>query len=326
MQKYIYYESDAYPPGINHYVANISTLCIEANLLGRVALIPKCRLHKKHNYGASVTLFPDKYYDVNQITVRGIAQKVAMERDIAILHQETNCLRVQEYQNISTAENEKYPYIIRVIKHSSWWLLLQKIYNTNYLLHRVVMPAHAHISAIAGEAQRILGAYHSLHVRRGDRLRVDPLLNYHTSIAYLLKRLKKVIPAHAKLFLMTNEEQADYFKPLYQRYSVYRWTDLPPIKALFGDTIHDNFLLYILERLVWGQAIVRISTIRNGWETRTEHLYPRKGLSTCIKILAFPKKITRNLNTLKWRILTRIVSIKKLQKIKRIVKKLIGRS
>lgn len=61
---------------------------------------------------------------------------------------------------------------------------------------------------------------------------------------------------------------------LKEKYDLYRWYDLPPIKAAVKTRPDDNCFLFFIERLLWADAKLKIATHKPGYAGSDIILYP----------------------------------------------------
>lgn len=157
------------------------------------------------------------------------------------------------------------------MKTSMWSFPLSENYATS--LRFDLVPSQAVADAVQA-AKDILGNYHSIHVRRNDYLKIYVLLACYTRPSYIANKLSTVIALQSKLYLLSDEIAAGYFDLLKEKYDLYRWYDLPPIKAAVKTRPNDNCFLFFIERLLWADAKLKIATHKPGYAGSDIILYP----------------------------------------------------
>jgi hypothetical protein len=77
-----------------------------------------------------------------------------------------------------------------------------------------------------------------LHVRRGDKILGDSLvngLNESTAPRNILKVLKTMaVPGTATVYIMTNEWDQTFFDEIRAEYTVFQWDDIPSLRSLIA--------------------------------------------------------------------------------------------
>ena len=119
--------------------------------------------------------------------------------------------------------------------------------------------------AIVRQAEAIrarLGDYHSMHVRRGDKLTEAqyPNLGSDTRPESIRATLSRHLPKGLTIYILTDERTPGYFDVLKNDYRVFQYFDLPELKQLVEGERPDNFFLYEIEQLIFERAGIKIHT------------------------------------------------------------------
>ena len=104
-----------------------------------------------------------------------------------------------------------------------------------------------------------LGSYYAIHVRRGDRLERNKILQTCTRPQNIFNRIKNIIPLGEKLYILSNEWQVDYFDFLRNYYEVYQYFDFDELKELLRE---DNYYLYSVEEQILQNAKIKFDTFK----------------------------------------------------------------
>jgi len=214
-----------------------------------------------HNAGHEVTATWDQYLDLDQVAIRLAGQVipvVVVQRQTAIESESMPVLTVQPERTITAAENEHYRLIIRQSAHG---LRLPGVHD-GLLSYPVLWTPAAGVADRAERVIRQLGAYHAMHVRRGDRLRhkASPNLAEETEPRRIQEVLDSNLPAGAIIYIATDESDRGFFDALRSRQRIFQFFDFPELRELVDSPAPDNFLLYAIEKIIFDRAISRIYT------------------------------------------------------------------
>ena len=105
--------------------------------------------------------------------------------------------------------------------------------------------------------------YYALHVRRGDRAAASSELDRATQARAIIERIRTMVPQGETLFLLSDEKEPHYFKPLEKHWKVVRYYDFPELARLVhhpNPLLYDNNALFLVEGLVYWQARLKISS------------------------------------------------------------------
>lgn len=266
--RYLYYNGKN-GGGLEHLTIHLRVLLSEAFLLNRIPIVPIFHLTPAHNKGMEINGYLNRYYNLSQIEVEGKPMEVILGSDISIPEHSDKTLSVGVEQAITTKQNQQFEFIIRNIR-GFWLYKFQAIYSQNTLA--ITIPVSEKILNVAADANKILKNYNAIHIRRGDQLNINFLLNYYTSPRIIAKKLAKIIPPQSVLYLMSDENELDFFAKLGQYYKVKRWFDLPPVKIAAAEFANDNYFLYAIEKTIWNNADIKINNF--GMFDADYKLYP----------------------------------------------------
>lgn len=156
--------------GINHMKSALSLLIKESLSLNRTPLVFAPRLLPTHNFGKSVDSSWDKYIALDKISIvrNGTTRRVRVVTDDLIGAREgLSVLEVNGKHHITESENAEYTLIVR---NTPSGLGLHAVYGHGDYGVDVEFVQSDTIIHHAERVIRQLGEYHSLHVRRGDKL------------------------------------------------------------------------------------------------------------------------------------------------------------
>ena len=93
-----------------------------------------------------------------------------------------------------------------------------------------------------------INPYIALHVRRGDRLKLNRRYDKHTQSENIARILFENLNQVQNVFLMSDEQTPGFFDPLKEKFSIFTYLDFPEISKLVKDALPDNFLLFCVEK------------------------------------------------------------------------------
>ena len=86
-----------------------------------------------------------------------------------------------------------------------------------------------------------------------------PGVDKYTSINYIKKYLLKHISRGDKLYIMSNEKELNYFKPLEDMFNLFTYQDFPEFDTISKS---DNYLLFSIENEIMNNAITKVRTFK----------------------------------------------------------------
>lgn len=249
--------------GIKHMKSALVLLIKESLSLKRTPVVFTPRLLSSHNFGKEVTASWDKYIDLDKIAVtrNGTTHHVkALTRDIIPDIDAFAVLEVKGAHLITASENAEYQLIV---KNNSSGLGDDGVYgHDDFDFHVELCPSRV-VLDYADHVTRQLGEYHSMHVRRGDKLAEReryPNLERDTRPEAIYETVSRAVPKGSRLYILTDERNPHYFDVLRRDYQVFQYFDFPKLRSLVEGANPDNFLLYEIEQLVFANGKTRIHT------------------------------------------------------------------
>ena len=94
---------------------------------------------------------------------------------------------------------------------------------------------------------------------------LSPELDRATQAGAIIERVLTMVPRGETLFLLSDEKAPNYFKPLEKHWKVVRYYDFPELARLVHHPnllFYDNYALFLVEGLIYGQARLKITTNR----------------------------------------------------------------
>jgi hypothetical protein len=250
--------------GINHLKSALALLVKESLSLHRTPVVFTPRFLPSHNFGKAVDASWDRYIDLDRIAVlrNGPTDYVkAVKRDVAADHEEALAvLEVKGKHFVTPAENAEYQLII---KNSGSGLGTDAVYSHDEFDFDVDFFPSGALASHADHIRRQLGVYHSMHVRRGDKLKDKkryPNLERDTQPAHIYDTVSRVVPKGSRVYILTDEKAPNYFDVLKKDYEVFQYVDFPELKALVDGDHPDNFFLFEIEQLIFATAATKIHT------------------------------------------------------------------
>jgi hypothetical protein len=281
--------------GIGHQCANLWTLLAEAVYLNRTAILPPLLLTGIHNNGIPLKTNWDRYIDTN-----AFEQVVKVCPSNVIESVEFDTIRkVNESHLPRTLLNEQAQLIVREFSGHHAFELLGSIKNSRELLKKLdslLKPSLA-VMELAYRIRTRLGDYDCIHVRRTDKLTElrYPDLDRKTRPDHIRKRISGWIEEGRKLYIMSDEKDDLFFKPLSSFYRVQTIFDFPELLAI--RTSGDNYFAFEVEKLLFNWARVRVGTFKNSWDRSEFSLvdYSTRGKITLARIISWAKSISKRL-------------------------------
>jgi hypothetical protein len=249
--------------GIKHMKSALALLIKESLSLNRTPVVFTPKFLSSHNFGKEVTASWDKYLDLDNmvITQNGTTHRVkAVKRDVIADIDAFAVLEVKGKHLVTATENAEYQLIV---KNNSSGLGFENVYGHDDFDFDVELCPSRVVSDYADSVIRQLGQYHSMHVRRGDKLTERdryPNLDLDTRPEAIYETVSRVLPRGSRIYILTDERTPNYFDPLGKGYQVFQYFDFPELKHLVEGEHPDNFLLYEIEQLVFARAKTRIYT------------------------------------------------------------------
>jgi hypothetical protein len=249
--------------GLNHMKSALTLLIKESLSLNRTPVVFTPRLLSAHNFGKEVNASWDKYINLDKIAVtkNGTTHYVsALNKDVIGDLDAFAVLEVKGKHLITPTENAAYQLIVR---NNPGGLGFDGAYGHDDFDFDVDLCPSGVVLDHADRLSRQLGEYHSMHVRRGDKLTEKeryPNLEQDTRPERICETVSRLLPKGARIYILTDERTPKYFDVLKKDYQIFQYFDFPELRALVEDEYPDNFLLYEIEQLIFARARTRIHT------------------------------------------------------------------
>ena len=258
--RYIYHvPKEDHLVGLLHQRQNLFSLFMEAKYLNRIAIIPPLHLNGKHNNGKSIRCTWDRYIVLEKLKSFNSYVNLSDFGHIDI----ENCKLVDENTKPSDIINDDNSLIVRKHrKYPNYYKLISFFSHNNWenKLIYLFQPSKQ-VSKYSILAIMKMKIYHCIHVRRGDKLNLKecPGVNKKTQPEYLKKYLLKYISKGENLYVMSNEKELNYFKPLENIFNLFTYQDFPEFVTLSHE---DNYLLFSVENEIMQHAKTKIKTFK----------------------------------------------------------------
>jgi hypothetical protein len=249
--------------GLNHMKSALVLLIKESLSLKRTAVVFEPRLASFHNFGKEVDASWDKYVDLDKIVItkNGVTHHVkALKRHVIADLNAFSVLEVRGKHLVTESENAVYQVIV---KNSPGGLGSDGVFGHDDFDFDVDLSPSRVVLCHGDHICRQLGEYHSMHVRRGDKLNEKeryPNLEQDTRSNKICETLSRVLPKGSRVYILTDERTPNYFDVLKKDFQTFQYFDFPELKALVEGDCPDNFLLYEIEQLIFARAKTRIHT------------------------------------------------------------------
>lgn len=239
----------------------------ESISLNRTPIVFKPQFDSCHNFDIDVDSTWDKYLDLNYINIihastgKNFSIKAISDNDI-YNYDDLSILWIERDHVVTDKENEYFDLIIR---HNRTGLEIDGIHNgvrgitdytVKFLPSKLVLDIYTQVS-------NKIENYCAIHVRSGDMLKmVDlyPNLDDDTQPEKIRSTLLGFLPKHSKIYILTNEQDKNYFNPLKTDFEVLQYFDFPELKDIVENEQPDNFLLFEIEKLLFENANTKIYT------------------------------------------------------------------
>ena len=262
--RYLRYESESGPAGINHQLRNLQWLMREAFALGRLALLPPLDLHARHNFGVDRSWCWDAYFDLEAsrlIDVGGTAHPLPLVRTLP------DGLRPVRVQAMARADRADLGRPALLVRRMSGAVYEHDLRGHGFAATRFRMRPSQRVVSLARPVLAAIGArapcgFAAVHVRRGDRLRWPCVARATRPEAVLSVLARRGVAPGATVFVLSDECDPAWWTPLAARHCVVRSLDFPELAQLVEPAATpDNYLLYEVEKEVMRHANLRIETL-----------------------------------------------------------------
>lgn len=258
--RYIYHvPKEDHLVGLLHQRLNLFSLLMEAKYLNRIAIIPPLHLNGKHNNGKSLRCTWDRYIVLDRLKAFHTFVTLAEFGHIDI----KNCALVDENTKPEDIINDDNSLIVRKHRKYPNYYKLISFFSHNNWENKLINLLHPskQVSKYSNIAIMKMKIYHCIHVRRGDKLNLKecPGVNKKTRPEYLIKYLLKYISKGENLYVMSNEKEPNYFKPLENIFNLFTYKDFPEFVTLIQA---DNYLLFSVENEIMKHAKTKIKTFK----------------------------------------------------------------
>jgi hypothetical protein len=249
--------------GVNHMKSALSLLIKESLALKRTPVVFTPRLLSSHNFGKEVDASWDKYIDLSKIAIirNGVTHHVKVVAKDAIPDVgASTALEVKGKHLVTAAENMEYGLII---KNNPSGLGLDNVYGHEEFDFDVEFCPSAAVLDHADKICQHLGEYHSMHVRRGDKLTdkvACPNLEQDTRPEKIYETVSRILDKGSRVYVLTDEKASNYFDVLKRDYEIFQYFNFPELKRLVEGDCPDNFFLYEIEQQIFARAKTRIHT------------------------------------------------------------------
>lgn len=255
--------------GYMHNLTNLIGLCREAAHLGRRPVLAVPCFDPVHNFGVPVTKQWNEYVNVetiqvNDISESGILNQSSPHNVFAVLEDDfqISSFPDSEIVVIHGAENgdqdafrEKAILVRELTPEYAIWGDANPELRTRYNVS--ICPSKM-IEELAGLVADRLGSYVALHVRRGDRMKQNRLIDRYTRANYITSFISDRFGKAYPVFLMTDERKPGFFDALRSEFDLVTYQDFPALRDLVNPSRPDNFMLFCVEKLIYYRAAHRI--------------------------------------------------------------------
>jgi hypothetical protein len=286
-----------------HCLINLQALIKEAIYLNRIPVIMPPLLHSKHNFGISLYNHWPKYLNIAQTEVyikdNGKFEQTPkpfvfiLEEDLKKLKfQQEQVRKIDPYYKITEAENRKWQLIVRSVNQiffGRWQLAFPKT-------GKKIRVKFAWSNDVVNRTKKIsesLGCYAAIHVRRGDRLKMNKKLKKFTSPKHIFNTMKNIVPLKSNIYILTDEKDKHFFDYLRKHYKIYQYFDFDDLTTIISGHEPDNHFLYLVERCIFENAAIKIGTFKSShsiiWSGGDYYLskYNRVQYSTSYKLKSY---------------------------------------
>lgn len=234
-------------PGLGHMKEIARTLAIESFLSGRVGILPPLLPNNLHNPELRQTLLWSTYYDWNSLPL--------IDLEIKARHQLQNLIRscssIAMIDNQCEAPSDLHFKII--IKHFScpsifgeWIRLKDERVPVNlrepHFSESWTKGVIDHVHSVIAEVGEPAGV---IHIRRGD------LASIETAPQAVIEYLHhKGVTRHHKIYVITNEKEAEYFYQLKKEFPCMVFEGEVHYLKRLAMRRPDNYLIFCIGKLL----------------------------------------------------------------------------
>ena len=250
--------------GMDHHLMNLECLLCEAHAAGRLAVLRALRLAPRHSFGVQGDWKWDSYFDLDGsrlVDAAGTEYPLPIARHPPGIDVPASILAPGQGAPEIAGD---CTLVVRRIDHSNFYRVVPKGCRAPLRLRmehsrrvrELARPVVADLRARGG------GRFVGVHARRGDRVRQYP--SRLTEPAAIRSHLRDHgVPDGSVVFLMSDEHDPAFWKPLGEHYDLVRYSHYPPLAALVsgsGERRPDNYLLYAVEKEIMSNAWMRVET------------------------------------------------------------------
>jgi len=259
---YNYPNNDSPEFGFMHNLSNFKNLLLEAYYLKRIAILPNPSFDPKHNNNYIVSHCWEKYIDFDSIKIQ--CNKTLNSEPIKCIcrHkfdlESVNLKETHRVNNFENADDCSKKYLIRDISSDlSFWGVSELNLEKKY---RVILNFSKDVIKMTNLVLEDFQDYIAIHVRRGDRMMLNPKIKKFTNPKYISSCLLEKYPNNTKYYLMSDEKESGYFDFIKENFDVKTYKDFPFLKDIVQGLKPDNFMLFSIEKLIYYNAKERIGT------------------------------------------------------------------
>lgn len=268
---YLYPNDDQHRAGLMHNLANLIDFMREAISLSRIPVIPVPCFDWNHNFGVQIDCEWSKYFCLEETKVYSpdnilIEPECPTQSFRYILNSEFNKLKFPDFEvaRIAPFKNgadsdvcEKTVLIRELTSDTALWGQISGSNATNY---DVRLNFSDQVVNLARLVTNQITPYIALHVRRGDRLRLNRRYDKHTKPDYITRFLFQNFNEVPNVFLMSDERKSDFFDSLKKNINMFTYKDFADLSTLIQGAAPDNFMLFCVEKKIYYDAFKRIGT------------------------------------------------------------------
>ena len=268
---YLYPNDDQHRAGLMHNLANLIDFIREAISLSRIPVIPVPCFDWNHNFGVQIDCEWSKYFCLEETKVYSPANiliepecqtqsfRYILNSDFKNLNfPVSEVARIDPFKNGADSDVCKKTVLVREL--TSDIALWGQISGSNATKYDVRLNYSDQVVNLARLVTNQITPYIALHVRRGDRLRLNRRYNKHTKPAYIARFLLQNFHQVPNVFLMSDERKPDFFDSLKRNITVFTYKDFADLSTLIQGLAPDNFMLFCVEKKIYYDAYKRIGT------------------------------------------------------------------
>jgi len=250
--------------GLMHNISNLNSMLIDAFVMNRTAVLPYPSFDSRHNFNHDISKSWKYYIDLDSIKIKVKKSDGYSEEKIKCICSDDFSNQLDPTQNVHIAKNfddassTSSKYLIRNVDGSiDFWGAPDQNIDGKYT---ILFDFSQEITRLTNRVREELNDYVAIHVRRGDRLKLNRKIDKFTKSDYIVKFLTENYPKKTKFYLMTDEKDETFIANIKKELDVATYKDFNCLTSIIDCEKPDNFFLFGVEKIIYYSAKCSVGT------------------------------------------------------------------